>query len=101
MMSVGEGSSTEYAKCCLNSSLDNQCDNGCGSAECIQKGLSNEMIGDYLLISDGIVNRDPSLSIVHNEHFCGTVVPAGEGGIVSQASGPVVIRYVFTNLDLT
>ena len=93
-MCVGKGSSTGYATCCSNSSLVTPCDNGCGSAECIQKGLSNESIGDYLLISDGMLNRDPSLSIVHNEHFCGKIVPAGEGGIVSQASGPVVIRLV-------
>ena len=97
-MSVGKSVSTGYGACCLNTSIP--CDNGCGFAECIQEGLSDGRTGDYLLISDGMVTRDPSLPVVHNEHFCGKIAPSGEVGVVSQTSGPVVIRFVLSNSDL-
>jgi hypothetical protein len=94
IMSVGKSVSTGYEACCSNTTIP--CDSGCGFAECIQEGRT----GDYILISDGMVTRAPPLSVVHNEHFCGKIAPSGEVGVVSQTSGPVVIRFVFSHSDL-
>ena len=91
-MSVGKGEDPGYNRCCTNQKGMKSCDNGCGADECIPTG---DRTGDYLLISDGMIMKDkadPS-SVVHNEHYCGKIVPDGIDGLISQAPGPVVIRW--------
>jgi len=102
---------TEYKECGDNT------DNGCGVKECVVDGDDEEKkTGDYLLIPGGVsANMKDKDKVKHlrSDYYCGVGlgedsgkdkdgVDTGEGGqassgVVSQAAGPVVIRFVTDN----
>ena len=94
-MSVGKGEDPlRYNSCCtVGPTIQTMtCDYGCGADECISK---MDPTGDYLLISNGMIMKDKAdpTSVVHNEHYCGKILPDGGDGVLSRAPGPVAIRW--------
>ena len=110
-MAVGKAKPDDkYSKCGKG---NGDSDNGCGVEECIKGGEDpKKRTGDYLMITGGIYTESEKTPVLHlrTDYYCGTglgedsVKEDGKddgSGVFTQASGPVAIRLVRSDLSGT